>query len=143
MGLFDKYKQQSALNRLQEERLFAFVLEELDNGAAKPGLYAQALVAAEGDEKKAGAAYIKLRVQSLKDEYTIEQLVNEVYRQTAVAMESKSKGNTKRLPKDDLAAHEARVKRQEEFELKPMKKGKSGNFWSNLESDFRAARKED
>ena len=143
MGLFNKYKQQSALNRLQEEHLFAFVLEELEKGEAKPGLYAQALVTAEGDEKKAGAAYIKLRVQSLKDEYTIEQLVNEVYRQTTIAMETKSGSNTRRPHKDDLAAHEAHVKRQEELELKASEKGKSENFWSNLESDFRRAREED
>jgi hypothetical protein len=82
MGLFDKYKQQSALNRLQEEQLFAFVLEELQNGQKKPGLYAQALVEAEGDEKKSNAAYIKLRVQSLKDEYTIDQLAKELYKQS-------------------------------------------------------------
>jgi len=80
MGIFDKYKQQSALSRLQEERLFAFVLEELENDQTKPGLYAQALVEAEGDEKKVSAFYIKLRVQSLKDEFTIEQLIAEEYR---------------------------------------------------------------
>ena len=80
MGLFDKHKQQSALNRMQEEKLFAFVLKELESGHTKPGLYAQALVSAEGDEKKARAKYIELRVQSVKDEFTIEQLVREEYR---------------------------------------------------------------
>ena len=80
MGLFKKYKQQSALNRAQEERLFAFVLEELENSQIKPGLYAQALVEAEGNDQKARAAYIKLRVQALKDEFTIQQIVDEAYR---------------------------------------------------------------
>ena len=50
MGLFDKYKQQSALNRMQEERLYAFVSEELQGGNTRPGIYAHAL--AEGDDKR-------------------------------------------------------------------------------------------
>ena len=53
MDLFKKYRQQSALNRVQEERLFAFVLEEIENSNIEPGLYAQALVATEGDDQKA------------------------------------------------------------------------------------------
>jgi hypothetical protein len=52
MGLFYKYKQQSALNRMQEERSYAFVSEELQSGDTRPDLYAQALVEAEGDDKR-------------------------------------------------------------------------------------------
>ena len=80
MDLFKKYRQQSALNRVQEERLFAFVLEEIENSKIKPGLYAQALVATKGDDQKARAAYIKLRVQAIKDQFTIQQIVDEAYR---------------------------------------------------------------
>ena len=79
MGLFDKFKQQSALNRLVEQQLYAFVYEEFQAEGSKPGLYAQALVEAKGDESKANAAYLKLRVQSLKDEYTVQQLIDQEY----------------------------------------------------------------
>ena len=151
MGLFDKYKQQSALNRMQEERLFAFVSEELQSGDTRPGLYAQALVEAEGDDKKARAAYIKLRVQSLKDEYTIQQLIDEIYLQEEARLETqlktaskgRSRSKSKKAPADDLAAHEARVRRQEEFALKPSKSGSKGDFWGSLSSEFREARAEE
>ena len=149
MGLFDKYKQQSALNRMQEERLFAFVSEELQSGDTRPGLYAQALVEAEGDDKRARAAYIKLRVQSLKDEYTIQQLIDEIYLQEEARLEtqlktsSKGRSKSKKVPADDLAAHEERVRRQEEFALKPTKKGSKGDFWGSLRGEFNEARTED
>ena len=143
MGIFDKYKQQSALNRLQEERLYEFVLEEIGNNEAKPGLYAQALVAAEGDEKKAHAAYIKLRVQSLKDEFTIEQLIDEVYRQTQASIKKVAKSKKSKSSEENPGSYESRVNRQEDFTLKPVDTKKGSSFWGNLESDFKKARKED
>jgi hypothetical protein len=65
LGIFDKYKKKSALNRLQEEHLFASVAQEVEMVLTKKGLYAQALVGAEGNEQKAGALYIKRRVQAI------------------------------------------------------------------------------
>jgi hypothetical protein len=77
--MFKKFKQVSAINRVLEEKLYAFAYEEIQNNDVKSGLYAQALVASKGEEKVARAAYIKLRVQSLKDEFTIDQLNDEIY----------------------------------------------------------------
>jgi hypothetical protein len=117
MGFFDKYKQQSALNRMQEERLYAFVSEELQGGNTRPGIYAQALVEAEGDEKKAAAAYIKLRVQSLKDEFTIQQLIDEIYRQ------EESHISETQHPKEDywtkhLKKEQSKAEEEERYENK-------------------------
>jgi hypothetical protein len=77
--MFKKFKQVSAINRVLEEKLYAFAYEEIQSNDVKSGLYAQALVASKGEEKVARAAYIKLRVQSLKDEFTIDQLNDEIY----------------------------------------------------------------
>ena len=79
LEMFKKFKQVSAINRVLEEKLYAFAYEEIQSNDVKSGLYAQALVASKGDEKVARAAYIKLRVQSLKDEFTIDQLNDEIY----------------------------------------------------------------
>jgi hypothetical protein len=68
MGLFDEIKAAGASYRLTEEVLFAEVLREVESGIRRDGLWAKALADADGDEVKAKGRYLKLRVQSLKDE---------------------------------------------------------------------------
>lgn len=57
-----------ALQRLREENFYEQIAKELRGGYKRDGIYAKALVDAEGAEDKAKALYIKLAVQSLKDE---------------------------------------------------------------------------
>ena len=58
----------SAFDRLAEEQLYQLVVDEIKRDEKREGLWAKALVEAEGDKEKTQALYIKLRVQSLKDE---------------------------------------------------------------------------
>jgi len=51
---------------LLEEQFYAYAAEELRKDKCSPGLMAKAFSEAEGDEKKADALYIKLRVIQLK-----------------------------------------------------------------------------
>ena len=53
---------------LDEEYLYGLVAEEMSNGSLRPGLMAKSLVESEGDQKKAEARYIKLRVDLLRTE---------------------------------------------------------------------------
>jgi hypothetical protein len=69
--LFDKFKKVSAATRLQEERLYELVSQELSSGIQRDGLWARAIADSGGNEEKAKAKYIKYRVQSLKDESTV------------------------------------------------------------------------
>lgn len=71
MGIFDDIKAKGAAYRLEEEALYAEALREIESGQRKDGVWAMALVDSNMDQGKAGAKYIKLRVQSLKDEITI------------------------------------------------------------------------
>jgi hypothetical protein len=73
--MFESFKKKSldrqldeAMTREVEEELYAKVLQEIERGERRDGLWAKALVAANGDESIAKAQYIKLRVQSLKNE---------------------------------------------------------------------------
>ncbi len=54
--------------RLEEEKLYEFVINELKSGERREGLWTKAMVQASGDEKQIEKDYIKLRVQSLIDE---------------------------------------------------------------------------
>lgn len=75
MGMFDRYRTQSAVSRLAEEALYAEAMREIESGIRRDGIWAMALAEANMDQGKAAAKYIKLRVQSLKDEMELTQKV--------------------------------------------------------------------
>jgi hypothetical protein len=75
MGIFSKLQQRSADRRQAEEALYVMALEEVLADDIKPGLWAKAFAESEGDPSKAQAAYLKLRVQQMRDELqTIERV---------------------------------------------------------------------
>lgn len=73
MGMFDRFRTQSAVSRLAEEALYAEAMREIESGIRRDGIWAMALAEANMDQSKAVARYIKLRVQSLKDEMDLTQ----------------------------------------------------------------------
>ena len=56
------------LSRLEEEALHAAALDSFENGERRKGLWAKALIEAEGDQPKAESVYLRLLVAALKDE---------------------------------------------------------------------------
>ena len=56
----------------KEEALYKRVLDEVEAGVIRKGIFAKALADCLGDEKKANSLYIKYRVQSLVDEKKYE-----------------------------------------------------------------------
>ena len=68
----------SILKKQQEAKLFELVMNEIANDERHKGLWGKAIVVSNGDEKKAEAEYIKLRVEFLKDEKTISKLNKEI-----------------------------------------------------------------
>ena len=65
MGIKDVFNQAPSI---EEEALYKQVLDEVDSGVMRKGIYAKALADGLGDEGKAQSLYIKYRVQSLVDE---------------------------------------------------------------------------
>ena len=53
-----------------EELLYAMVMREMQQGIRRDGLWAQALAENDGDPQKAQAAYIRLRLVTLRQETT-------------------------------------------------------------------------
>ena len=62
MGLFNQSPSP------QEEAFYKQVLEEVESGNMRKGIYAKALADSSGDLGKANSLYIKYRVQSLVEE---------------------------------------------------------------------------
>jgi hypothetical protein len=69
--LFSKFRKKSAVTRLSEERLYKFVLDEINIGDIRDGLWAKALAFSDGNEGKTESLYIQYRVQSIKDEFEV------------------------------------------------------------------------
>jgi hypothetical protein len=72
MGVFDGINSVDAASRLTEEAFYAEALREIESGMRRDGIWAMAMAESEMDQGRAGARYIKLRVQSLKDEMTLQ-----------------------------------------------------------------------
>ena len=71
MGFFNKDNSVGAISRLTEEAFYAEALREIESGRRRDGIWAMAMAECEMDQARAGSRYIKLRVQSLKDEMTL------------------------------------------------------------------------
>lgn len=69
MGWFQdklgKAKAAKAVANAQEEALYAQAAAEVSKGEIRAGLWAKALSAAEGEERKAHARYLALRVEQM------------------------------------------------------------------------------
>ena len=93
MNIFEKLRSRGAETRLAEEMLYQTVVDELSQGVRRDGLWAKAYADSYGHEAEAKARYIKLRVQSLLDEFRLfehgamatEVAPNSVDRQNAPA----------------------------------------------------------
>ena len=71
--MFEKLKAKLARSRLLEEQLYQEVVQELNENKRRDGLWAKALADSNGSEEIAKSKYIKLRVQSMKDEAEVIQ----------------------------------------------------------------------
>ena len=108
MGIFKNFKHNSAVDRLNEERIYEIVINEIKSGKRREGIWGQALEKANGDLKKTEANYIKLRVQSLKDEFEIQR----------------NKERDRQLKKDEIAKLTKEIKKKNQN--KPFKKPSNG-----------------
>ena len=71
------FNKESIISRMQETKFHELVMEEISNEEFVSGLWGQALVQAQGEDKKALSLYIKLRVQSLKDEMLLGKIIED------------------------------------------------------------------
>ena len=81
MSIWKNIKDKAVLSRLGEEALYEAALEEFETGSRRRGLWAKAIVEAEGDQVRAEAAYLGLLVAALKDELYIASRSSEIARE--------------------------------------------------------------
>ena len=108
MGIFTSAKAKLAAQKLAEEQLYEFAAEEIAANNIRPGLWAKATAETDGDEAKAKARYIKLRVETMKAEADLGQFVRE---EAKKAQDHASKAKAKEVkptgpPEDDAPISE-------------------------------------
>jgi hypothetical protein len=88
MGIVEDIRLRGATFRITEESLYAEALREMEAGLRRDGLWAKALVESSTSQTDARTCYLKLRVQSLRDEIDLvqEQTKQERRKQQAQAM---------------------------------------------------------
>lgn len=72
-----KNSEQGLLFRLTERKLYEAVMIEIERGERDYGVWGQAIVESDGNEQKAKAIYIQLRVSALRDDMILEHETNE------------------------------------------------------------------
>ena len=107
MGFFTRNDKLSILQRQQETKIFEYVMEEINNNVRQQGIWGQAIVKSNGDEKKAEAEYIKLRVESIKDDIKLNNIFEDEKLNLIKAMSQEE--NKKPLQKEE----EAKIYKQE------------------------------
>ena len=107
MGIKDVFNQAPSL---EEEALYKQVLDEVESGVMRKGIYAKALADGLGDEGKAQSLYIKYRVQSLIDE---EKHKAELLGLKLTAKEKEKKAIKKKLDEKEVQEFWAKTSNSE------------------------------
>ena len=107
MGLLDKLKRKVentlADSRLEEELIYKHILEEMDSGVIRDGLYAKAMANSNGDEAQAKSLYMKYRLQSVKDAMGGKSYLEYVEKLKLEEKKNKVKKSTKKPLRADVA----------------------------------------
>jgi len=92
--MIDDLKKLFAERRLKDEAIYAHVLNEIESGHRRDGLWAKALADSKFNENETKSRYIKLRVQSIKDELDLAQI--EESKKSLAENEAKETGDSQR-----------------------------------------------
>ena len=113
--MFNKFRKIAIANRLEDQVLFEYVLEELENGIKIKGLWAKAYANSEGDSNKIEPLYMQYRVQSIKDIFTTLKIAYEELPKETIANYLKNY-NLSDEEKEELRVKEEKLLKEKEYE---------------------------
>lgn len=68
--MFNYFKKIAITNRANDEILYEYVMNEIEDNYKVKGLWAKAYANSNGDDNKVEPLYMQLRVQAIKDKFT-------------------------------------------------------------------------
>ena len=87
---------EESIERLAEEKIYEKVYEEVASGVKREGLWFKALSESGGEETKAKALYVKLRVRSLIDELIVTEKIQQNTHEIEQAQTKETARNNKK-----------------------------------------------
>lgn len=72
--MFDYFKKIAISHRANDELLYEYVLNEVENGILVKGLWGKALANSNGNDTNTKSVYMKYRVQSIKDIFSAREI---------------------------------------------------------------------
>ena len=116
MSLFNQFNKMTIIQRQQETKLYEFVMDEIKDGVRHQGSWGKALVNCEGDEQKASAEYIKLRVQELKDYITLNNIIEDE-RLKAIKQMSEDTLKLSKRKDEEKKANDKKIAKEKEVRI--------------------------
>ena len=116
MSLFNQFNKMTIIQRQQETKLYEFVMDEIKDGVRHQGSWGKALVNCEGDEQKASAEYIKLRVQELKDYITLNNIIEDE-RLKAIKQMSEDSLKLSKRKDEEKKANDKKIAKEKEVRI--------------------------
>ena len=111
--MFNFFKKQAIVNRVNDEILYEYVLEELEGNIKKKGLWAKAYANSDGDDSKIEPLYMQYRVQAIKDVFTsLDIMYTELPRSTVFDL---VKNNFENIKKPKVIQIKERWQRNDEI----------------------------
>lgn len=121
MNFFNKLKLRKATDRLVEEQLYAEVLNELQYGVKREGLWVKAIAKSGGNEDQAKSLYIEFRVQSMKDDLEIDNKITEIKKAEHLKKEKDDQRAKGKAENEKLEQERLKIKKERD-RIKALKK---------------------
>ncbi|MDC6459922.1 hypothetical protein PQY66_06235 [Luminiphilus sp.] len=99
MSIFTSAKAKLAAQKLAEEKLYELAAEEITANNIRPGLWAKAIAESDGDDAKAKARYIKLRVETMKAEADLQDYASANVEKERAEMEKREEERKREMEK--------------------------------------------
>lgn len=120
MTFFNRVRDALSAHNVQDEDLHAIALREFEAGSRRDGLWAKALIAADGSQRDPRTVYLQLRVQSLREERSMAAsnarllaiaASDDLSRQRHAEMEAKQSLDAERARIEELVRNEEHLSR--------------------------------
>ena len=117
MNLFTFLRDTFVAKRIDDQSIYADALREIESGIRRDGLWAKALAASNGDERKAKASYIEFVVAAMHDETYISRRLAE-----EEALKLKQNASAARMLREDTEQQLVQQKRQEALAIEEQRR---------------------
>ena len=115
--MFNKFRKIAITNRLEDQILYEYVLDELEDGIKVKGLWAKAYANSEGNSDKVEPLYMQYRAQSIKDIFTAMKIAyQELSKDKIISYLNQSSENITKINVNNKEVNSFSVNKKSDFD---------------------------